>query len=565
MAGAWNGSAESAYDSRYSPVIGTRGMVVSDERLASQWGAEILRQGGNAVDAAVATAFMLAVTRPQAGSLGGGGFLLYCPKPGPSGAASPCQALDYREVAPAGAARDMYVRDGKPRTDLSQDGALAVAVPGVTAGLIKALEKWGSVSRQKILSRPMEVARAGIELSGATEFGLTDRWEAFNPEARRIFGCRSGAKLEPCPTGTRIRQPELAKVLEAISREGRAGFYGGRVARAIVRDVREAGGILAEKDLADYQPKLRKPVRGTYRGMEVVSMPPPSSGGAIVVQMLAYMERAEAQLASGFGSAPELHAVAHAMALAFADRAVWFGDPDQVMVPLEGLLAPAYLDERWAESFRKDRAALPESAGKPGVVVDGNHTTHFSVIDREGNAVSVTTTINDNFGSGFVPAGTGVFLNNEMDDFSIQPGVPNLFGLVGAESNAVGPGKKPLSSMSPTIVRDERGNARLVLGAAGGPRIATSVFSAILNRVRFGMSIVDAIAAPRIHHQWRPLELRYEPQGFAPEVEQKLRQMGYLLKPASELARAQALERFPESGRTWGAPDFRGEGFAAAE
>jgi gamma-glutamyltranspeptidase / glutathione hydrolase len=557
-AASWDGSVASAYKERNRPVIGTRGMVVSESREASEWGAEILRQGGNAVDAAVATAFMLAVTRPHFGSLGGGGFMVFCPKPA-GGRAQPCQALDYREEAPGAATRDLYLRDGKARTDLSQDGALASGVPGVPAGLLLALEKFGTLPRQKLLARPIRDAREGIRVSSWTEVSADDRWKAMNDETRRIWGCDG----KPCPPGTVVRQPDLARVLTEISRKGAPGFYSGWVARKISEGLRAAGGIMTEQDLGAYRPKLREPVTGHFRGMEVVSMPPPSSGGGLVVQMLGYAERADSAgaFAGGYGSAPSVHAVAQGMSLAFADRAKYYGDPDVVQVPLAQLLAPAYLDERW-KSYDAGAARIPEGAGDLGK--DHPNTTHFSVIDREGNAVAITTTVNDNFGSGFTPPGTGVVMNNQMDDFSIQPGVANMYGLVGAEANAVGPRKRPLSSMSPTVVRDAQGVARLVLGAAGGPRIPTAVFHVILNRYRWGMALPDAVAAARFHHQWKPRELRLERYGFPAEVREALAKRGWALGDVASTAVIHALERYP-NGRVWGGPDHRGEGVAVAE
>jgi gamma-glutamyltranspeptidase/glutathione hydrolase len=562
----WSGAPQSEQESRYRPKVGTRGMVVADDAIAAEWGAEILRQGGNAVDAAVATAFAMSVTRPHFGSLGGGGFMVYCPKPNAQGKQK-CQALDYREEAPSAASRDMYLRNGKGDTDLSQNGALASGVPGVVSGLLTALKSYGSLPARKLLTRPIELAHQGFKFTGYEEATAQERWKNFNDEAKRLFGCvtpESKVRVA-CPPGTVIKQPELARVLEEISRRGAPGFYDGWVASKIVEGLKASGGILSREDLLSYHAKWRKPVSATFRGMEVVSMPPPSAGGTVLLQMLGYAERADAQgaLDQGYGAASSVHAIGHGMALAYADRAKFFGDPDQVKVPTEEMLSKAYLDLRW-KSFDPSREVLPTSAGNIQMAPEGQHTTHFSVIDREGNAVGITTTINDNYGSGFVPPGTGVVMNNEMDDFSIQPGLPNLFGLVGDEANAIAPHKRPLSSMSPTIVRDEKGIARIVIGAAGGPRITTSVYLSLLNRLKFNMSLVDAVAAPRIHQQWKPEELKLERQGFSEDTRERLGKMGWKLKESASLARVHALERFP-NGRVWGAPDFRGEGTAVAE
>lgn len=560
----WDGSIESQERSRTRPVIGTRGMVVADDRIAAEWGVEILRRGGNAVDAAVATAFAMAVTRPQHSSLGGGGFFIYCPKPVGKKPQS-CHAMDYREKAPGAATRDLYVRDGKARDDLSQNGALASGIPGVPAGLLRMLEKFGSLPRKTLLTRPIELAKKGFPFSGYTERAAQDRWEAMNAEAKKIFGC--GKMDLPCSPGVTLKQPDLARVLQAISEKGKDGFYRGWVAQKISKGIQVAGGLITLKDLASYEPRFLDPVTGEFKGHQFVTMPPPSSGGVLLAQLLGYVERADrAKLFSdGAGSAQTLHVLSHALSLAFADRTKHFGDPDFWKVPVKGLQSAAYLDERWS-GFDPDEAKLPEAPGIPENFEpkEPTQTTHFSVIDRDGNAVAITTTVNDNFGSAFVPPGTGVVMNNEMDDFSIQPGVPNLFGLIGGEANAVGAGKRPLSSMTPTIVRDSEGNTKLIVGAAGGPRIITSVFLSLVNRLQFNLSLPDAVAAPRFHHQWRPLKLRVERTGFSSEVRASLKKRGYDLEEADRLAVVHALERFP-NGRVWGAPDPRGEGAAVAE
>jgi gamma-glutamyltranspeptidase/glutathione hydrolase len=536
-------------------------MVASDDPIANEWGAEILRKGGNAVDAAVATAFTLAVTRPHYGSLGGGGFIVYCPKK--DGAAAPeCFAVDYRERAPKAAGGDMYNRNGKPDTSLAQAGALASGVPGVTAGLTLAHSKWGKLPLRELLRKPIELARGGVRVTGWLEWVLAVRWKDMNSEARQVFGC-SG---QPCPAGTLLKQPDLARLLAAIARDGARAFYEGESARRLARGVRDAGGILSEEDLEGYHATVRKPVTGTYKGLEVISMPPPSAGGTMVVELLGYFERAERQgaLAQGFGAASSLHAVAHALALSFADRAELFGDPDFVPVPLARLTSNEYLDERW-KSFDPGHAAIPV---KPGLSLEpeGKDTTHLSVLDREGGAVALTTTLNLPLGSGFIPPGTGVVMNDEMDDFSLRPGVANVFGLVGSRANAIAPGKRPLSSMSPTIVRDRAGSVRLVIGAQGGPRITSSVAQVILNRFGFGVALPDSVAAPRIHEQWKPPALKYDTPGISEDTVAKLRALGYSVVPEerSDIARIHAIERFP-NGRVWGVADPRGEGNAVAE
>jgi gamma-glutamyltranspeptidase/glutathione hydrolase len=553
---------------RVRPVVGTHGMVVSDDPIASEWGAEILRRGGNAVDAAVATAFMLSVTRPHYGSLGGGGFLVYCPAPKPAGTAPDCKTIDYREKAPAAASRDMYVKNGKANTDLSQDGAMASGVPGVTAGLLTALESWGSRNRAEILSKPIRMARGGFPRTGWMESAAKNRWDSLNEPAKELLGCRDKSGFHPCAVGTTIVQPDLTRVLEEISSRGIRGFYHGWVAEKIVDGIRKAGGVLTADDFLQYKATIRAPLEervhlGTSE-LNVVTMPPPSSGGVLLLQMLGYMDRAErgGNLAEGFGSASSLHSEAHAMSLAFADRAQYLGDLDFVKVPLDSLLSQSYLNQRWS-TFNPTRANPPAGASEVGKP-EPQYTTHFSVVDAEGNAVAITTTINDEYGSGFVPPGTGIFMNDEMDDFSVQPGVPNMFGLIGGEANSIAAGKRPLSSMTPTIVRDDGGNVILVLGASGGPRIISAVFNVIVDHFEFGMGLSDAVAAARLHDQWRPNELRVEKFGFAPEVLNHLRAMGYTIAESPALAKIQAIAHFP-NGRTWGVADPRGEGAAVAQ
>ncbi|HTL12582.1 MAG TPA: gamma-glutamyltransferase [Bdellovibrionota bacterium] len=566
-------------NSRIRPTVGTKGMVVADDSIAAKWGAEVLRKGGNAVDAAVATGFALAVTRPHFAALGGGGFMVFCPAPDKSGA-KPCTTIDYRETAPAAAFREMYIRHGKGDTKLSQEGALAPGVPGVPGGLLYALEKYGSLKRGVVLETPIRLAQEGVPFTGYMEATALEVWDAFNPEGKRLFGCSAKGGAEPkspCEPGMSLRQPDLAKVLEEIRAKGRDGFYEGWVAEKIAAGLKEAGGIMTEADLAGFHPKERKPVVGSFRGFEVVSMGPPSAGGAVLLQMLKYVDIADAEgkLEGGYDDADTIHVLAHAMSLGFADRAELFGDPDYVKVPVDRLLDQGYLQKRWDDTFHEGHQAIPKEAGirldslanatARAAAKTGGETTHYSVVDKWGNAVAVTVTVNNYYGSGFVPPGTGIVMNDEMDDFAIQPGVPNMFGLVGAEANSVAAGKRPLSSMSPTVVRDAQGNARLVLGAAGGPTITTSVFQAIVNRLRFGMTLPDAVAAPRFHTQWKPPNLRYENGGLPPESVADLQSYGWEMKGVTELAQMHALERFPETGRVWGCPDRRADGAAAAE
>ncbi|MBC7690745.1 MAG: gamma-glutamyltransferase [Methylotenera sp.] len=548
--------------------VGTKGMVVADDEIAAEWGVEILKRGGNAVDAAVATAFAMAVTRPHFASLGGGGFMVYCPAPKAGKPVPNCESIDYREMAPAATGRDFYIDksgNGKPRTDLSQNGATASGVPGVPAGLLLALEKFGTRKRAELLTRPIQLAQKGYLFTGHSEEAALDRWDEMNPEAKKLFGCAGFTGMFPCPPGTLITQTDLAKVLQAISKSGKAGFYQGWVAKKLIQGLHEAGGVMTLEDLAGYEAKLRKPVTGTFQGLQVISMPPPSSGGAILLQILSDVERADktGSFAQGPRSASSIHAITHAMALAFADRAKYFGDPDQTDVPLAQLLDTSYLDPRWQKSFDPKHARLPAGAGEL-TKKEPTHTTHFSVMDHEGNAVAITTTVNDNFGSGFVPPGTGVVMNDQMDDFSIQPGTPNMFGLVGAEANAVAPHKRPLSSMSPTIVRTPEGQVRLIVGAQGGPKIITAVAHTLINRLRFNMTLSDAVAEPRYHQQWKPASLSME-SGFAYETQKMLRELGYDLQESGPSGKIHALERDLTTHRVYGVSDPRAEGAAVAE
>lgn len=546
----WDGSVDLDPQSRFRPMTGMNGMVVSDDPVASAWGAEILRRGGNAVDAAVATAFALAVTRPHYASLGGGGFLVYCP------AGKPCTTIDYRERAPGATGSDFYV--GRPLA--SQDGPLASGVPGVTAGLIYALENFGSLPRSVLLSRPIELAKTGVTISSNSESAAAQRWKAMSPEARRIWGCAN----VPCTAGTRILQPDLARVLEAISRRGVLGFYDGEVAQKVSQGIRDAGGVITLEDLKTYTVRERAPVTGKYKDAEIITMPPPSAGGTLLLQMFQYVEMADrsAEFSEGAGSSRSEHALLQAMTLAYADRAEYFGDPDFVQVPVSRLLARDELEKKWS-IFERNSARIPPAAA-PLPAPEGANTTHFSVVDKDGNAVALTTTVNDNFGSGFVPPGTGVVMNNEMDDFVTEPGKSNLYGLVGSKANWVAPGKRPVSSMSPTIVRDSRGSNRIVIGAQGGPRITTGVFQTLFHRLRYGMALPDAMAFGRVHHQWRPLHALYEKNAFAPEVLGSLRARGWEMKETNGVGKLQAIERF-ENGRVWGVPDPRTEGVAVRE
>jgi len=549
-------------NSRFRVLEGTEGMVVSDDVIASEWGADILRKGGNAIDAAVGVAFTLAVTRPHFASLGGGGFLLFCPKPSKEGV-SPCRFIDFRETAPQALTSERVRQETKK---LFQDSTLSIGIPGIPAGLLLALEKFGTRSRKILLSRPIALALRGVNVSGYQSKAANKHWENMNSVAKNIFGCphfeKSTSKRTSCPPGTKIKQTDLAKVLESILRDGKKGFYSGWVVDKIISGVNTDGGVLSAADFENYKAVLREPVTGFYKGLGVISAPPPSAGGTNLIQMLSWAEIASRgdNFKEGWASPRSIHTLAHAMGLAYADRAQLFGDPDFVHVPYLKLIRPAYFEKRWQETFIDKKINLPSDAGLDALAHEGENTTHFSVIDKEGNGVSVTLTINSAFGSGFVPAGTGIVMNNELDDFSIKPGVPNQFGLVGADANSLQPGKRPLSSMTPTIVRDKLGRVRIIIGAAGGPRITTSVFLSLVNRIQFGMALPDAVFSARFHNQWKPESLFVERFGFPELVINNLASYGYEIKSNDQIAVVHAIESFPEDSSVLGVPDIRGEG-----
>lgn len=545
--------ADVEMDSTFRGERGHKGIVAADDRIAAEWGVEILKKGGNAVDAAVATAWMMAVTRPHYASIGGGGFLVFCTNQGD--ASQVCKTIDYREMASQSAHRDLYVKDQKLLSNKSRDGALASGVPGVVAGLILAQKKYGKLKLRDVLSRPIEVAKKGFRFTGRMESLAVYRNGIFNAPAKKLFMLKAGDLLV---------QSDLARVLEEIAKNGEQGFYQGWVAQKISSEILKAGGILTLQDFKSYKAVERKPIIETVGPVQLVSMGPPSSGGAILAMALKYAQIADksGEFEQGPHSAKTLHAIAHSLALAFSERPTHFGDPDFVKVPIAKLLDTKYLEARWQQTFKPDQANIPKSSG---LLPESMETTHLSVMDREGNAVSLTTTVNDHFGSGFVPLGTGIVMNNQMDDFSIQAGTPNLFGLVGAEANAIKAGKRPLSSMTPTVVRDLEGNNRIAIGAEGGPRIISSTFNALLNRLRFGMSLPDSVMAARVHHQFVPEDLFVELNGFSFETRQNLLAKGWKLKDTADNAYMHAVERFPRSERVWGIADPRTEGAVIVE
>ena len=556
MPSAWPAPIPSE-QARILPVLGRDGMVASQEARATRVGLDILRRGGNAIDAAIATNFALAVTLPRAGNLGGGGFMLIHRAAAP-GRAAETVAVDYRETAPARATRDMFLTPtGDVDPAKSRDTGLSVGVPGTVAGMAFALERYGSGKFTLAdLVRPAEVlAREGFVVDHDLARSLVVSGRIARHASSRAIFHRGG---RPVQAGERLVQADLARTLAAVMADGPGGFHEGPVAEKIAAAVRAAGGVMEASDLAAYRPVLRRPVRGTYRGHEIVAMAPPSSGGVHLIQILNILEGFDlAKL--GAGSAAAYHLMAEAMKPAYADRAAWLGDPDRVKVPVAGLVSKAYAAFLRAE-IDPTRARPPEQVmpGNP-LAYESDETTHFSIVDSEGNAVANTTTLNFAYGLGLVAEGTGVVLNNEMDDFSAKAGALNAYGLVGGEPNSVAPGARPLSSMTPTMVfRD--GKLVLVTGSPGGSRIVTTVLQVILGIVDFGQNLAEAVAAPRIHHQWRPDALLVE-TGLSPDTLQLLGAMGHRVVVGSTSGSANSVAVTPEG--LVGAADTRQRGTSA--
>ncbi|WP_275075224.1 gamma-glutamyltransferase [Providencia rettgeri] len=495
-----------------------KGMVVSSQHLASQIGADILKSGGNAVDAAVAVGYAQAVVNPCCGNIGGGGFMTIHLADGKD------LFINFRETAPAAASADMYLdKDGKLIKDASLYGYLASGVPGTVKGLDYALEKYGTMSRQQVMEPAIKLAREGFILTRADTDVLDTTTERFkqDPEVARIFLKPDGSAFQP---GDLLVQTDLANTLEKIAKNGPSAFYEGEIPKAVEEASKKNGGILTAKDFADFTITDTAPVSCTYRGYQFISAPPPSSGGVTICQTLNILEGYDLK-EMGFNSAEYIHTLTEAMRHAYMDRNTFLGDPEFVDNPTEKLLSKAYAEELRKEI--KPNQAIPSTQVQPGM---GPHekpeTTHYSVVDEKGNAVSTTYTINGRFGSVVIPPGTGFFLNDEMDDFTTKVGEKNLYGLVQGERNSIAPGKRPLSSMSPTIVTKD-GNVFLVLGSPGGSRIISITLQTALNIIDHGMPPQEAVNAPRIHHQWLPDEVYYEQRGISKDSLALLDKMGY--------------------------------------
>ena len=507
------------YDDLRHPVLGANGMVSSQNAHASEVGAQVLADGGNAVDAAVAVGFALAVTLPRAGNLGGGGFMLVH-----DAAADETVAIDYREAAPRRATRDMFLdADGNVDQQRARFSHLSAGVPGTVAGLWRAHRDYGKLPWKRVVEPAIRLARDGFEVTYDLAGLLASRKERL---CRFEAACRYFYKPggEPYQPGERFLQPDLADTLQVIADQGPDAFYRGAIADKIVAEMERGGGFIDAESLAAYEPAVREPARGNYRGYEVLTMPPPSSGGIHVVQMLNILENFP-MAEFGSGSADAIHVLAETARLAYADRSKRLGDPDYYDVPADWLTSKGYARRLAATIDMKQ--ARPSSEVAPGVppAYESPDTTHFSVMDRDGNVVSNTTTLNFSFGSGIAVAGAGFLLNNEMDDFSAKAGVPNAFGLLGGEANEIERGKRPLSSMTPLIVLDD-GNAWFATGSPGGSRIITTVLQMVVNVIDHGMNIAEAEAAPRMHHQWYPDVLQLE-SGISPDTIRLLEARGH--------------------------------------
>jgi gamma-glutamyltranspeptidase/glutathione hydrolase len=548
----------------FHPIHAQHAMVVSVHELASRVGMQIMQSGGNAVDSAVAVGFALAVVHPQAGNLGGGGFMLIRTADGAN------HFIDYREKAPDAATANMYLdAQGNVIESASTLGYKSIGVPGSVAGMVFAQKKYGRLSLAQVIAPAIKLAREGYPLAWEDAKDLQDEDLAKFPESRRIFQ-RDGNSYKQ---GEILRQPELARTLERIAADP-DDFYHGKLARELAADIQKGGGLLTTADLAAYEVKEREPIRGTYRGYEIISAPPPSSGGIALVELLNILEGYD--LASyGSRSAESMHLSLEAFRRAFFDRAEFLGDPDFSKIPVAQLIDKKY-GAAWRESIDPDHASVSKDLHRPAifsqletyaalhpqplVVHEPEHTTHYSVVDADGNAVAVTTTLNDSFGSHVTAEGLGFLLNDEMDDFSSKAGVPNMFGLIQGPANAIGPGKRPLSSMVPTIVLKD-GKLFMVLGSPGGARIITTVANILMGVVDYRLDIQQAVNAPRFHNQWLPDESYIEP-GISPDTIHILQQKGHTLKQEHYWSDGECIAIDLKTGERLGASDGRNNGHA---
>ena len=528
-------------------IVADSGMVVSAHPQSSRIGVSILQKGGNAVDAAVATEFALAVCFPEAGNIGGGGFMLIRTSDGKA------EVLDYREKAPANADRDMYLdKSGNVLPGLSTDSHLASGVPGTVDGLLTAHSKYGRLPFKEVIQPAIDLAEKGFPVTSGQASELNSNRNAFieRNSVRPAF-----VKDSLWKEGDILIQSALAETLKRIRDYGREGFYSGKTARLLLKEMKRGNGIISEKDLNQYRSIIRTPLTADYKGYNIITVPPPSSGGIILIQLLKMIDQYPFK-EWGFNSARTIHLMVEAERRAFADRSEYLGDPAFVKVPVDQLINKKYLinrmktfDERKASSSQEIRPGVPEG-------YTSEETTHYSVVDARGNAVAVTTTLNNTFGNSIVVDSAGFLLNNQMDDFSVKPGFPNMYGLIGGEANSVGPGKRMLSSMTPTIV-EKGGKLLLVLGSPGGSTIPTTVFQVVVNVLDFGMNIGQAVDAGRFHHQWLPDWINYEKNGIDSLTAGKLREMGHILKERQAIGSINAIMILP-GGKKAGGADKRG-------
>jgi gamma-glutamyltranspeptidase/glutathione hydrolase len=525
-------------------------MAVSNSPLASAAGAEIMKAGGNAVDAAVAMGFALTVTWPEAGNIGGGGYMVIKMADGRT------TAIDYREIAPLAATRDMYLDANGNLTNKSVAGHLASGVPGAVAGMSQALAQYGTMTLAQVMAPAIRLARDGFVVDSSLASSIRNGHEwvaAYSPDAPYF------PNRQPIEAGATLTQPDLARTLQAIADSGAAAFYTGWIADSLVAEQQRGGGIITKADLAQYKPEFRTPIQSTFHDYRLLAMPPSSSGGVTMTEALNILEQYDSL--PPYGSTRWFHLVGSAFQRAFIDRNIKIGDPAFVNVPMEQLTSKTYAKALQA-TIGTDKATATRDV-EPQIEAaarEPTHTTHYSVVDSHGNAVATTTTLNNSWGSGVWVRGAGFMLNDEMDDFAAQPGKPNMFGLVQGEQNAIQPGKRMLSAMSPTIVSDKNGNVLLVVGAAGGPTIITGTSQVILNVLVHRMSLMDAMRAPRVHHQALPDSLTFEANGIAPAVLDSLRAMGYGMREVRALVNINAIMRV--NGGWEGVPEPRRAGGA---